>query len=60
MGEYLVALGVARTRPDAQLAIIPGASHTSPIEKPGFVNQILLDFLADEQSPKFFTRDSLG
>jgi pimeloyl-ACP methyl ester carboxylesterase len=53
------AAAIVAAMPDAQLAIIPGASHTSPIEKPALVNQILLDFLADEQSPKFFTADAL-
>jgi pimeloyl-ACP methyl ester carboxylesterase len=54
------AAAIAEAIPDAQLAIIPGASHTSPIEKPGLVNQILLDFLADEQSPKLFTPETLA
>jgi pimeloyl-ACP methyl ester carboxylesterase len=34
--------------PDAQLAVIPGASHLAPIEKPELVNQLVLDFLAAE------------
>jgi pimeloyl-ACP methyl ester carboxylesterase len=34
--------------PDAQLAVIPGASHLAPIEKPDLVNQLVLDFLAAE------------
>jgi pimeloyl-ACP methyl ester carboxylesterase len=34
--------------PDAQLAVIPGASHVVPIEKPELVNQLVLDFLAAE------------
>jgi pimeloyl-ACP methyl ester carboxylesterase len=41
--------------PDAQLAVVPGATHVAPIEKPELVNQLLLDFLADEQAPKLFT-----
>jgi pimeloyl-ACP methyl ester carboxylesterase len=36
------------TIPDAQLAVIPGASHVAPIEKPELVNQLVLDFLAAE------------
>ena len=36
------------TIPDAQLAVIPGASHLAPIEKPELVNQLVLDFLAAE------------
>lgn len=43
---------VARAIPDAQLAIIPGASHAVPLEKPELVNRLLLEFLADEQVPK--------
>ena len=36
------------TIPDAQLAVIPGASHLAPVEKPELVNQLVLDFLAAE------------
>lgn len=36
------------TVPDAQLAVIPGASHLVPLEKPDLVNQLVLDFLAAE------------
>jgi pimeloyl-ACP methyl ester carboxylesterase len=36
------------TIPHAQLAVIPGASHLAPIEKPELVNQLVLDFLAAE------------
>ena len=36
------------TIPDAQLAVIPGASHVVPLEKPDLVNQLVLDFLAAE------------
>jgi pimeloyl-ACP methyl ester carboxylesterase len=38
---------------DGQLAIVPGASHGLPLEKPGLVARLVLDFLADEQAPKF-------
>jgi pimeloyl-ACP methyl ester carboxylesterase len=34
--------------PDAQLAVIPGASHLVPLEKADLVNQLVLDFLAAE------------
>jgi pimeloyl-ACP methyl ester carboxylesterase len=44
---------VARAIPDAQLAVIPGASHTVRLEKPEVVNGLLLDFLSDTQSPKY-------
>jgi pimeloyl-ACP methyl ester carboxylesterase len=36
------------TIPDAQLAVIPGASHLGPVEKPDLVNRLVLDFLAAE------------
>jgi pimeloyl-ACP methyl ester carboxylesterase len=36
------------TLPDAQLAVIPGASHLAPIEKAGLVNQLVLDFVGAE------------
>jgi pimeloyl-ACP methyl ester carboxylesterase len=39
------------TIPDAQLAVIPGASHVAPIEKAELVNQLVLDFLAAEGPP---------
>jgi pimeloyl-ACP methyl ester carboxylesterase len=38
---------------DGQLAIVPGASHGLPLEKPDLVVRLILDFLADVQSPKF-------
>jgi pimeloyl-ACP methyl ester carboxylesterase len=38
---------------DGQLAIVPGASHGLPLEKPDLVVRLILDFLADEQTPKF-------
>lgn len=34
-----------RAIPDAELAVVPGASHLAPLEKPDLVNLILLDFL---------------
>jgi len=46
------AAALARALPDAQLAIVPGTSHALPMEKPEVVNRLLLDFLADEQTPK--------
>jgi pimeloyl-ACP methyl ester carboxylesterase len=39
---------------DAQLAIVPGTSHSLPMEKPDVVNRLILDFLADSQTPKMF------
>ncbi len=45
---------IARTVPDAQLAVVPGTSHTLPLEKPDLVNRMLLDFLGDEPAPMLF------
>jgi pimeloyl-ACP methyl ester carboxylesterase len=41
-----------RALAEAQLAVIPGASHAAPLEKPDLVNHLILDFLADRQVPK--------
>jgi pimeloyl-ACP methyl ester carboxylesterase len=40
---------MVKALPDAQLAVLPGTSHTAPIEKPELVSRLLLDFFADEQ-----------
>ena len=53
-------VGMARAIPDAQLAVIPGASHTALSEKPEVVGRILVDFLADDQATKWFTPEALG
>jgi pimeloyl-ACP methyl ester carboxylesterase len=50
---------VAKALPDAQLAVVPGTSHGLPLEKPGLVNQLLLDFLADQQTPKLIPGGAL-
>ncbi|MFJ9397427.1 alpha/beta fold hydrolase [Streptomyces californicus] len=44
--EHTTAL--YRAIPDAELAILPGASHLVPLEKPGLVNRMILDHLAQE------------
>jgi pimeloyl-ACP methyl ester carboxylesterase len=51
------AVAVQRAFPDAQLAVVPGTSHGVLMEKPHVVNQLILDFLADEQVPKMFELD---
>jgi pimeloyl-ACP methyl ester carboxylesterase len=51
---------VHRALPDSQLAIVPGTSHGLLMEKPHVVNQLILDFLADEQPPKLFSLDPVG
>ncbi|WP_329453974.1 alpha/beta fold hydrolase [Streptomyces sp. NBC_01497] len=33
--------------PDARLAVVPGASHLVPLEKPALVNQLILEHLGD-------------
>ena len=37
---------------DGQLAIVPGASHGLPLEKPDLVARLILDFLSDVPSRK--------
>jgi pimeloyl-ACP methyl ester carboxylesterase len=44
---------IARAIPETQVAVVPGTSHALPLEKPGLVNHLLLDFLADTQAPKY-------
>ena len=44
-------IGLYRAIPSAELAIIPGASHAAPMEKPGLINQVLLGFLRHDASP---------
>jgi pimeloyl-ACP methyl ester carboxylesterase len=51
---------VARAIPDAQVAVVPGASHGLPLEKPRLVSQLLIDFLADEQAQKFLPMGDLN
>lgn len=36
--------------PGAQLCVVPGTSHFLPIERPGLVNRVILDFLADDSN----------
>ncbi|OHV35146.1 alpha/beta fold hydrolase, partial [Pseudofrankia sp. EUN1h] len=54
------SLAVARALPDAQLAVVPCASHALPVERPALLNQILMDFLADEQPAKFMPLGALA
>jgi pimeloyl-ACP methyl ester carboxylesterase len=51
--EHNVA--VAAALPEAQLAVIPGASHAVPIEKPALVNTLLLEFLGSEHPAKLMS-----
>jgi pimeloyl-ACP methyl ester carboxylesterase len=43
------AAAMQRSLPESQLAVVPGASHTLPMEKPELVNRLILDFLAEDQ-----------
>ncbi len=45
------AIAMYRAIPNAELAIIPGASHMAPLEKPELINRLLLDFLRHDASP---------
>jgi pimeloyl-ACP methyl ester carboxylesterase len=51
------AAALQRALPESQLAVVPGTSHGLPMEKPHVVNQLIVDFLADEQVPKMFSVD---
>jgi pimeloyl-ACP methyl ester carboxylesterase len=44
--EHTIAL--YRAIPNSQLAVVPGTSHVLLMEKPGEVNHIILDFLAND------------
>ena len=55
--EHLAAIRWAL--PDAQVAVVPGTSHALTMEKPHVVNQLLLDFLADEQVAKLLAHAAL-
>ncbi len=41
-----------RTLPDGELAVVPGASHGLPLEKPALVTALIFDYLSDEHPPK--------
>jgi pimeloyl-ACP methyl ester carboxylesterase len=42
-----------RALPDAELAVIPGASHGLLVEKPGLCNTIVVDFLTNDPIATF-------
>ena len=44
------AAAVQRAIPDAQLAVVPGATHALPWQQPELVNQLVLAFLGEERS----------
>ena len=39
----------ARMVPHGQLAVVPGASHLVPMEKPQVFNELILDFTANPE-----------
>ncbi|MEU5522782.1 alpha/beta hydrolase [Streptomyces sp. NPDC047860] len=44
--EHTIAL--YRALPDGRLAVVPGASHLAPLEKPALVNGLILDHLEQD------------
>ncbi|MET9959515.1 alpha/beta hydrolase [Streptomyces sp. NPDC006326] len=50
--EHTVAL--YRAIPNSELAVVPGTSHGLPMEKPGQVNRLILDFLTNDPIPTIF------
>ena len=57
--EIAHAAALAGTAPDGRLAVVPGTSHLSPMEKPELVNLILLDFFEDKPAGRLFPLGSL-
>ncbi|WP_194897158.1 alpha/beta fold hydrolase [Catenulispora pinisilvae] len=57
--EIAHAAAIAGTAPDGRLAVVPGTSHISPMEKPELVNLILLDFFEDKPPARMFPLGSL-
>ncbi|MDI3408288.1 alpha/beta fold hydrolase [Streptomyces cavernicola] len=51
--EHTIAL--YRAIPDSELAVVPGASHAVPMERPAEVNHLVLDFLGSEPAPTMFS-----
>lgn len=50
--EHTIAL--YRAIPRSELAVVPGASHALPMEKPEQVNRLILDFLTNDPVPTMF------
>ncbi len=47
------SLALSRTIPNAELAVIPGATHMLLMEKPALCNAMMLDFLTKPPAPTF-------
>lgn len=58
--EIAHSAAVAGTAPDGRLAVVPGTSHVSPMEKPELVSLILLDFFEERGAKRYFPLGSLG
>ncbi|MEY9927688.1 pimeloyl-ACP methyl ester carboxylesterase [Catenulispora sp. GP43] len=57
--EIAHAAAMAGTAPDGRLAVVPGTSHVSPMEKPELVSLILLDFFEEKPPTRYFPLGSL-
>jgi pimeloyl-ACP methyl ester carboxylesterase len=51
---------VVRAVADAQPAVVPGASHALPLERPDLVNRLILEFLAAERPPSLMPLSRYG
>jgi pimeloyl-ACP methyl ester carboxylesterase len=49
--DHAHSLEMFRRIPTGRLAIIPGASHTAPVEQPELVNRMILEFLDGPERP---------
>jgi hypothetical protein len=47
------AIVLYRVLPDAELAVIPGPSHSRLVEKPELCNTMIIDFLTNDPVPTF-------
>jgi pimeloyl-ACP methyl ester carboxylesterase len=54
------AADLRRALPVGQVAIVPGATHGLCMEQPHIVNQLMAEFLSDQQPPKMFAFTSGG
>lgn len=57
--EIAHAAAMAGTAPDGRLAVVPGTSHVSPMEKPELVSLLLLDFFEEKPPTRYFPLGSL-
>ena len=57
--EIAHSAALAGTAPEGRLAVVPGTSHVSPMEKPELVSLMLLDFFEDKPVTRYFPLGSL-